>query len=647
MLLTSLLLIQASSVIRESNDAKAKSAYTTLRIGLMEQVDSLNPYVAFNKASYMFWNLVYDCLFSVDEDLNPVPNLALSAWIVPESDTELVESGEPYGSVWQYNLTHNAFWHDGVAFTADDVVYNIWLNAEVTHYNSMWAFQPYSYFIRTAEKVDSNTVRIHFWDRSTQQPMPVVWGESIPIPMLPKHLLEDYSIAYIGMDWRGVFNESESPGMPIVGTGPFMASSNVYTEWVNGDHITLLKNPSYHLATDQNKEVQFDRLELEIFSDSTAMVLALRNGDLDAARLHSATYKSVKNQVEHGNSSYRNLIACEGLDPGGDFVCLSFLMDPVGPNPARVDLAVRKAISMATNKSRLIDICFSGFAAEGSTLVSPVSEKWHYEPTETEKIKFNLTAANETLQAAGYVDVDSDGIREATINSTAVQMGWVDEGKKLVFEVPLFSIEPWADRSVLNDVKSYISSEWLKIGVSANVILNPDLILPASTMCPIGLDVDLEAWEVMDASDPQQLLFTQSTIAVHGWSSTQYSSSSYDANFNASISAFDPLDRKIYVDNCQKISYNDSPSIVIAYPFSTYVCNNETFMGWGNWSSHPGRNLDACFGANPLIFDLRPAGTPPPPVNYGPVEVLYVGVAAVAVGGVLAGFLLMRVRKNI
>jgi peptide/nickel transport system substrate-binding protein len=90
---------------------------------MIEAIDSLNPFIGVNDNAYIFYGLVYDYLTSVDQDMNIKPNLALSWNIVPTSDPAMIQSGEPYGSVWQYNLTHDATWHDGEPFDADDVVF--------------------------------------------------------------------------------------------------------------------------------------------------------------------------------------------------------------------------------------------------------------------------------------------------------------------------------------------------------------------------------------------------------------------------------------------------------------------------------------------------------------------------------------------
>ncbi|MGB2581210.1 MAG: ABC transporter substrate-binding protein, partial [Thermoplasmata archaeon] len=185
-----------------------------LRIGFMEKVDSLNPNVGLTDASWTLYGLVYDCLQAVGNDLESTPNLAL--------DWNIAEDYEPYGSAWEFSITPNAQWHDGEPLTADDVAFTINLNAE--YFTQMWAYQPYTYYMDYAEKVDADTVRIHFYDRKTVQPMSVAFADSLFIPIMPKHLLQDMTVGDIGFNWIGAF-EGYDP--PMVGTGPFMATEDI------------------------------------------------------------------------------------------------------------------------------------------------------------------------------------------------------------------------------------------------------------------------------------------------------------------------------------------------------------------------------------------------------------------------------------
>lgn len=190
-------------MILSDDDAESSQEERILRIGFLDGVDSLNPFRGVNEASYTFYGLVYDCLHALDQDLRPIPNLALEQWVVPESDPAMVESGEPYGSVWQYNLTRNAYWHDGKQFTADDVVFTFNLCSQ-QNYSYFWDFQPYSFYIGETERIDNFTVRVHFRDRWTREPIPVAWGDFLPIPIMPEHRLSTYRLMDLVLYWTGV-----------------------------------------------------------------------------------------------------------------------------------------------------------------------------------------------------------------------------------------------------------------------------------------------------------------------------------------------------------------------------------------------------------------------------------------------------------
>ncbi|MEM4276909.1 MAG: carboxypeptidase-like regulatory domain-containing protein, partial [Thermoplasmata archaeon] len=71
--------------------------------------------------------------------------------------------------------------------------------------------------------------------------------------------------------------------------------------------------------------------------------------------------------------------------------------------------------------------------------------------------------------------------------------------------------------------------------------------------------------------------------------------------------------RKVYVDNCQKVFYQDSVYIILAYVYQTYAWRTDRFDGWGDWGAHPGRTVDNFWTGNPLYFDLMPV---PPPTGY-------------------------------
>lgn len=613
------------------SSAAAQEPETVLRIGFMQEIDSMNPYVGLNDASYVFYGLVYDALGVIDEDMNPEPDLALDAWAVPTDDPDPRMAGMPYGSVWQYNLTRNAYWTDGEPFTADDVIFNIELNYK--NYDSMWAYQPYSYFMSGAWKwQDDYTVRISFWNKATKEPMPAAYAYLISIPMLPKHLLQDQNAYDIGFNWTGVWPDSVSPGMPIVGTGPFMATPNIYSEWLAGDHITLVKNPKYHWKADKGEEVKFDKLVMRFFEDSTTMTLALKNGELDVAALPPQAYRSLKQNPP------ANVVTYDGPKVTQYWTEIGINMNAAGPNPSRLDPAIRHAMHMATNKDYIVENYYLGMADPGSTIIPPVNTYWHYEPTEAEKFQYNLTAAAALLEASGYRDEDHDGIREATLDSLAVEQGWAVEGTKLQYEM-LIRREYPEER----DIAQYLEGEWAQIGIDINYRILDESQLSTEVY---SYAYDTMIWYWSADIDPNYQLFVLSTAAIGGWSDCKYSNPAYDENYTMSVATLDREQRKVYVDNCQRIFYNDSTYIILAYAYQTYAWRTDTFTNWGDWDAHPGRTVDNFWMGNPLYFDLEPNIVPPPPPEPFDWVLLAVGGAVAAAVVIAIVALIMRGRKK-
>ncbi len=361
---------------------------TVLRIGFMQKIDSLNPNRGLTDASYIFYGLVYDAPHCVDEDLGIVGNLCTD-WYVDESY-------EPYGSAWMMEFTTNATWHDGEPFTADDVVYTFNLNCQ--NYETMWAYQPYAFFMDYAEKVDEYTVRVHYFDRFTDDPMSAAYARMLCIPILPEHMLSDKTPTYVSFTWEGYFEGSDPP---IVGTGPFMATPDIYDEFLDGDMITLVRNPDYFWGPDRGEYVWFDKLEMHFFDDSTAMAVALENGDLDVAQFPPAEYGTMKNKILTGD--LENVVAHDSPKCTQYWTEIGINQNNAGPNPSRLDPVIRQAMAMATDKEYIIDNHYLGFGEVGTTLIPPVNENWHYEPTEGELYKYNKTAAIELLEENGYL----------------------------------------------------------------------------------------------------------------------------------------------------------------------------------------------------------------------------------------------------
>ena len=429
---------------------------TVLRMGFMTKVDSLNPNVGEIDSSYIFWGLLYDAVHVVDEDLNIVGGLCTN-WYVDEDY-------EPYGSAWIMKFTENATWHDGEPFNADDVVFTFNLNCGDS-YNTMWANQPYSYWMNYSEKVDEYTVRVHYWDRGTGETMPAAFARMIWMIILPEHLLREMSPSDLVFVWEGVFDDAVRP---MIGTGPFMVTDDIYEEYLAGTKLTLVKNPNYFWKEDRGLEVQFDRIEMHFYDDATAMALALETGNLDVAALPPQEYDTIKNKVE--NDQLQNVVAFDGDKCTFYWTMISICANNGGPNPSRLDPIIRQAMATAMDKQYIIDNYYLGYGVAGTTVIPPVNKEWHYEPTADEMYVYDLEAADELLETGGYRYLTPDAeYRVCTADSWAVQNNIVEEGKPLEYQMGVRQECPEE-----KEVAEYLRSEWAKVGIGLEYVSAED-----------------------------------------------------------------------------------------------------------------------------------------------------------------------------
>ncbi len=547
---------------------------TTLKWAMIEAIDSLNPFIGVNDNAYIFYGLVYDYLVAVDQDMKPKPNLAISWNIVPDI--------MPYGSVWQYNLTHNAKWHDGDPFDANDVVFTINFQTGL-NYDFMWAYQPYTILIDHAEKIDEFTVRIHFKD-TLNNPAPCPFGDKLMMPIVPEHIWSEITPSDAGFAF-----ENYKP----IGTGPFMCTDNTRAEYISGSSLVLVKNPDYHGVADYGEEVQFDRLILEFYLEPSAMLTAMETGAIDIAMFNAPNFKSLMD--------YKTLHPDAPIGSYAGLTCTAYSIDlevnmktggGEDTNPLRLDPAVRQAMAYAVDKDFIKEHIYNGYAEIGSAILSPIYGDTYWAPSPDEEYEYDLSKANASLDRAGY-EWNADHTKRHA-NATNPLNPNADLKFNIIIEAELVE-----DR----DTAFFLKDEWAKIGIE----LNPVIVSTGqwnTIVYGYAYDLTISYWS--GDPDPNYLLFVQTTYSIGGWSENSYSSARYDENYTKSVETVDPVERQDAMINCQKIMYSDCAFMVTVYPYGCYAWRTDHFTGWGDWGAHPGRSLSNFWTANSLYFDLTP-----------------------------------------
>ena len=150
-----------------------------LKLMYWQAVTLLNPHFAVGTKDQEGSRIFYEPLAGWDGDGNLVPILA--AEIPSKENDGLAEDGRSV--IWK--LKRGVKWHDGMPFTADDVVFN-W---EYARTPETAAVSIGNYRDITVEKIDDFTVRLVF-----AKPTPF-WADAFVGNygmIIPKHLFKDY-----------------------------------------------------------------------------------------------------------------------------------------------------------------------------------------------------------------------------------------------------------------------------------------------------------------------------------------------------------------------------------------------------------------------------------------------------------------------
>lgn len=186
--------------------------------------------------------LIFAGLTAHDENSSVIPSMAKS-WVWDEAT-----------STYTFNLEEGIKWHDGEAFTAEDVKFTI--DAIRNPENESEIFSNYE-DVEEITVVDDHTISFKLKAPN------VAFPEYMTIGILPKHLLEGENM-----------QESDYFRFPI-GTGPYKMES-----WDEGQAITLVKNEDYFKGAPN-----IDKVIFKIVVDDNAKALQLRSGELDLALL--------------------------------------------------------------------------------------------------------------------------------------------------------------------------------------------------------------------------------------------------------------------------------------------------------------------------------------------------------------------------
>jgi peptide/nickel transport system substrate-binding protein len=216
--------------------AAPAAAKDTLTLGMVLEPPTLDPTAgAASAIREVTWQNIFQGLTRIDRDGHVQPGLAKS-WTV-----------SPDGLTYSFALVPDAVFHDGEKFDCDVVRFSYGRAMAPDSVNAQkQLFAP----ISAVECPDPHTAKITLKQPSANFLFDMAWGDAVMVAP----------------------NSAAANKTHPVGTGPFM-----FSRWVQGDRVDLLRNPHYWGTPATLSAVTF-----RFIADPAAATAAMLAGDLDA-----------------------------------------------------------------------------------------------------------------------------------------------------------------------------------------------------------------------------------------------------------------------------------------------------------------------------------------------------------------------------
>lgn len=484
-------------------------------VGLNLEPDNLDPAVTPFAVSHWVMMNIYDTLVWRANDGSFKPGLA-DKWDVSAD-----------GLTYTFTLKQGVKFHDGTPFNAAAVKFAFDHIVDPVSKSGFAAslLGPYDH----TEVVDDSTAKVVFKQ-----------------PYAP--FLDSASQAFLAIPSpTAVQKDRQAYLRNPVGTG-FMK----FSEWVQNDHITLVKNPDYNWASPvfaHTGPAYLDKITFRFYTDSSTRLSALQAGDVNL--IETPLYNEVQNL--QGDSNYGvNLVYNPGLP------VVIFLDTAIAPTN---DIAVRQAMNYAVDRDTIVATGMFGVTKPAH---GPLWETTPFYSKDVESMyPFDPNKAKQILDAAGWVP-GSDGIRAKNGQRLTVTLTTSD------FTKPFDEIS---------------QSNWKDVGIDLQ--LQPMAVAAAfQAIEDDKVNSSPQAWVSSDPVVLTNLFHSKNIKGGYAWS--KYSDPKLDQLLDSGQSTVDETQRgeiyaqiqKIIMENALLVPYYGNPEASTAYQ-SKYQGFKQDFRNYG------------------------------------------------------------------
>jgi len=442
------------------------------------EATSLDPPYLGDGSSNTPASMMYNNLVQFGANLEIKPDLA-ARWRVA-------------GTTWTFTLRRGVAFHDGTGFDARAVVahFTRLLGPERPLRASWW-----TPFLDRVEAPDDSTVR---------------FITKFPDPFFLNRLAN----ATGAIESPAAFSKyGRDLARHPVGTGPFK-----FQEWVQGEHITLVRNDGYWGDT-----AHLDSVVIRPAADATARVIALTAGDVQLVK--GISPEQVPRVVADPQLT---VIVSDVLATW--FLGMNVLKKPFA------DLRVRQALNYAVDKNAIVKTIFQGMGQVSNELVPSGAAGFASVPG----FPYDPAKAKQLLREAGYP------------NGFAATMLVTNGSYPKELELEQFVQEQWADVGVRITLQT------------AEYVRYLELLRMPPTSSPLEMWID--SWANIEASQIIVDRFGCKSFRPLGANTAGFCNEDLDGLLSEAQRTLDPTVRDGLVAKAQVLVSQQAPAVWLLQP---------------------------------------------------------------------------------
>ena len=365
------------------------NAQSTLRIGLAEDPDILDPTMARTFVGRIVFAGLCDKLFDLDEKLKIVPQLATGyKWSADNKSLEI-------------KLRPGVTFHDGEKMDAAAVKYNLERHKNMKGSSRRGELA----VVSSVDAVDPQTVRINL--AAPFAPLLAVLTDRAGMMVSPK----------------AAEAAGEKFGAKPVCSGPFK-----FVERIAQDRIVLERFPAYW-----NKgQIHFDRIVYQPIVDATVRLANLRSGQLDFIE------RVAPSDIPQISNDSRFKIA-KIVEIGYQGITINVNKSDLGRNnPLGKDPRVREAFELSLDRDAIVKVVMEGEAQAGNQWVAPTNL---FYGKSAKMPKRDVARAKQLLKEAGVPNPSFTLMTPTTSDAQRIAQVVQAMAKEAGFDIKIHSTE--------------------------------------------------------------------------------------------------------------------------------------------------------------------------------------------------------------